>query len=447
MRELERLVISIVGRPNVGKSTLFNKLVGRRQAIIQDQPGITRDRNEGCGRYQDRRFTVIDTGGLFPLGLEGEEGGNLSRSVAYQTDVAIAQSDVIFFMMDAREGIAPLDEEIHRILCKSGKPIYYLINKAEGRGIDRLAEFYRFGVNSLYPISSEHHEGISDLLDALYPRMEVIEQDAAPVEVPAVTVLGRPNVGKSTLINAILKEERLVTSAIPGTTRDTIDTYVTYRDRPYCFIDTAGIRRRGKISDGVEFYSVTRAKEALSRSKIALLLLDGEEGVTEQDTKIAGLIIDAGTGLIFLVNKSDLLDEAQRTKLIDQMAVRFPFVHDLQMEFISALKKEGVGRIFKRIDAVYQGIHTRVSTGDLNRFFEKVVEERSPPIYKGRPIRLRYITQAAVCPPTFVLFASAPKGIPDHYLRYIENQLRKSFNFTGATIRIKLRQREVRPQR
>ncbi len=440
MKDSARLIISIVGRPNVGKSTLFNKLVGRRQAIIQDQPGITRDRNEGRGRYQDRTFTVIDTGGLFPPGIEGEAGESLSKSVAYQTDVAIAQSDVIFFMMDAREGILPLDEAVHRILCKSGKPIYYVVNKAEGHGIDRLAEFYRLGVSPLYPISSEHSEGISDLLDLLYPQMAPFSEEKES-EIPKIAVLGRPNAGKSTLINTLLKEERLVTSAIPGTTRDTIDTQVISRKKTYLFIDTAGIRRRGKISDGVEFYSITRVKEALSRAHIALLMIDGAEGVTEQDTKIAGMITEAGKGLILLVNKSDLLDEENRAKLLDQLAVRFPFIHDPQMEFISALKKEGMGRVFRRIDLIYEGMHTRVSTGDLNRFFAKVVEDHSPPIYKGRPIRLRYITQASVCPPTFVLFASSPKGIPDHYLRYIENQLRKNFNFTGAPIRIRLRAR------
>ncbi|HZR46492.1 MAG TPA: ribosome biogenesis GTPase Der [Candidatus Manganitrophaceae bacterium] len=435
MGELKRPVVSIVGRPNVGKSTLFNKLVGKRKAIVQDEPGITRDRNEALCRYRDRQFTLIDTGGLL---LHSKEP--LAEQVRKQSEIAIEQSDYILFLMDAREGITPVDREVHDLLRKSGKPIYYVINKTEGKGAEGLNEFYELGVSPLYPISSEHNRGLSDLLDALYPHLAP-EEEEEQVTAPRVVVLGRPNVGKSTLINAILKEERLVTSDIPGTTRDTIDTWVTYGDKRYLFIDTAGIRKRGKIGYGVEQYSVSRAKTALEKSDIALLVLDGEEGITEQDTKIAGMIIDEGRGAILLVNKSDRLKEGKE-RIQTQLSVRFPFIHDPQLAFISALEETGLERVFEKIDSVYKGMHTRITTGDLNRFFEKVSESHPPPIYKGRPIRLYYITQAGVRPPTFILFANAPAGVPEHYLRYIENQLRAAFDFTGAPIRLIVRQRK-----
>ena len=435
MGELKKPVISIVGRPNVGKSTLFNKLVGKRKAIVQDEPGITRDRNEAVCHYRDRQFTLIDTGGLL---LHSKEP--LAEQVRKQSEIAIEQSDHILFLMDAREGITPVDQEVHDLLRKSGKPIYYVINKTEGKGAQGVSEFYELGVSPLYPISSEHNQGLSELLDALYPHLAPAEEEKK-VEAPRIVVLGRPNVGKSTLINAILKENRLVTSDIPGTTRDTIDTWVTYEDKRYLFIDTAGIRKRGKVSYGVEQYSVSRAKTALEKSDIALIVLDGEEGITEQDTKIAGMTIEGGRGAILLVNKSDLLKEG-KARIQDQLSVRFPFIHDPQLAFISALQGEGLDRVFERIDAVYKGLNTRVTTGDLNRFFEKVTESHPPSIYKGRQIRLYYITQAAVRPPTFILFANAPAGVPEHYLRYIENQLRAAFDFTGAPIRMILRQRK-----
>ncbi|MFQ5949122.1 MAG: ribosome biogenesis GTPase Der [Nitrospiria bacterium] len=428
-------VISIVGRPNVGKSTLFNKLVGKRQAIVQDLPGITRDRNEALCQYRDRQFTLVDTGGLLPSPKE-----TLTEQVSRQSKTAIKESDRVIFLLDAREGVTPVDQALHDLLRKSGKPIIYVINKTEGKGEKGIPEFHQLGITPLYPISAEHNQGLSDLLDALYPHLAPFE--AEPVaEGPKVVVLGRPNVGKSTLINALLKEDRLVTSNLPGTTRDTIDTRVTYQKKKYLFIDTAGIRKRGKVGHGVELFSVSRAKTALQRSDIALLLLDGVEGITEQDTKIAGMIIEAGRGLILLINKSDLLGDEERDRIKQQIQFRFPFIHDLQTATISALEGKGFPHIFQKIDAVYRGFTTRVTTGDLNRFFEKITESHPPPLHKGRAIRLYYITQAAVRPPTFVLFSNAPSGVPAPYLRYIENRLRGAFPFHGAPIRMKLRRK------
>ncbi len=437
MATIKGPVFAIIGRPNVGKSTLFNKLVGRRKAIVQDMPGVTRDRNEALCHYRDRQFTLIDTGGLIPESKEA-----MATQVRRQSEIAIEQADFLLCIMNAREGVTPIDRSVHDLLRKSGKPVYYVINKTEGKGLERLNEFYELGVAPLYPVSAEHNEGLSDLLDVLYPHMTPSEEEEK-VEAPRVVVLGRPNVGKSTLINTLLREDRLVTSDVPGTTRDTIDSWVTFRDKRYLFIDTAGIRKRGKIEHGVEQFSIARTKEALERSDIALLLIDAVEGITEQDSKIAGLMIEKGKGSIILINKWDLAKKEERSKerILNQIALRLRFITDLQYTFISAQEGEGIGQIFQLIDTVYSGYTQRVSTGDLNRFFEKITESHPPPIYKGKRVRLYYITQAGVRPPTFVLFANAPKGVPDHYLGYIENQLRETFGFTGTPIRIRLRQR------
>ncbi len=431
-------VFAIVGRPNVGKSTLFNKFCGKRKAIVQDLPGITRDRNDALCHYRDREFNLVDTGGL-----DLKSGEKLTDMVCGQSESAIAQSDAILFLMDARDGLTPVDEEVHDLLRKSHKPVYYVINKTEGKAEKRVEEFYALGVETLYPISSEHNLGLSDLLDALYPRMSP-EQETEEEVVPKIIVMGRPNAGKSTLVNTVLKEERLVTSDVPGTTRDTIDTNVTRNKKHYLFIDTAGIRKRGKVEWGVEQYSVSRAEAALKRANIALLLVDGVEGITEQDTKIAGMIVEAGRGLIVLVNKSDLLAKIEegRERVARQIEFRFPFFADLQVLYISAINAKGMSRLFQKIDAVYEGYNTRIPTSDLNRFFEKISQKHTPALYKNKTIRIYYITQAATAPPTFVLFSNIPAGVTENYKRYIQNQLCETFGFRGVPIRIKVRARK-----
>ncbi len=433
----KRPVIAIIGRPNVGKSTLFNKLVGRRKAIVQDEPGITRDRNEALCQYQNREYLLVDTGGML-----ANVDGAFTDAVQEQSEKAIASSDVILFVLDALDGVTPVDQAVQEILRKCEKPVYHVINKTEGKGQDRLDEFYALGAR-LYPISSEHNIGLSDLLDVLAKHFILIE-DEPPLEGPTVVLLGRPNVGKSTLINAILKEERLLTSDIAGTTRDTIDALVTHDKKEYLFIDTAGIRRRGKVVWGVEQYSVSRAKSAIKRATIALLLVDGDEGITEQDTKLAGMILDAGRGMILLVNKSDLVKkkEGGQDEIERQLLRRFPFVSDLQTMHISAIERKGVPRLFQKIDQVYEAFNTRVTTGDLNRFFEKLLVNNPPSTYKGKPVHLYYITQTSTAPPIFVIFTNAPKGVQENYIRYIQNKFRSAFGFQGVPIRIKLRERK-----
>jgi len=435
-------IIAIIGRPNVGKSTLFNKLYGKRKAIVHDLPGVTRDRNEVHCSYQGRGFTLIDTGGL---DFHSDEAAAFQA----QSEMAVAEADILLFLMDAQEGLTPADEEVYAFVRKSGKPLYLIINKTEGGGARQLNEFYKLGV-TLYPISAEHNHGISDLLDTLYPHLspdaEALEEtrSSASLQIPKIVVLGRPNVGKSTLINTLLREDRLVTSDIPGTTRDAIDTKVLYEGKHYLFIDTAGIRKRGKVIYGVEQYSVGRSKEALNRADIALLLIDGVEGVTEQDTKIAGMIVGANRGMILLVNKVDILPEEKREALESQMDRYFPFLKfmkKLEVNYISAKTGAGIPPIFEKAQTIYERFHARISTGDLNRFFEKLIESRPPPATRvGKRTRLYYITQALTGPPTFILFSNTLE-ISDAYLQYIENRLREKFGFAGVPIRMKLREK------
>ncbi len=439
-------VIAIIGRPNVGKSTLFNKLYGKRKAIVHDLPGVTRDRNEVVCFYQGRGFTLIDTGGLDPHSDE-------AAAFQAQSKKAVAEADMLLFLMDAQEGLTPADEEVYAMVRKSGKPLYLIINKTEGGGARQLNEFYKFGV-PLYPISAEHNHGISDLLDTLYPHLsegaEELEETRVNenLVIPKIVVLGRPNVGKSTLVNTLLQEDRLVTSDVPGTTRDSIDTEVLYEGKRYLFIDTAGIRRRGRVIYGVEQYSVGRSKEALNRADIALLLIDAVEGVTEQDTKIAGMIVAANRGLILLVNKADLLPEEKRAALEGQMDRYFPFLKfmkKLEVNYISARTGEGVAPIFEKAQTIFERFHARISTGDLNRFFEKLIAMRPPPSTRaGKRTRLYYITQVLTGPPTFILFSNTLE-ISDAYLQYIENRLREKFGFAGVPIRMKLREKTKSP--
>ncbi len=441
---MEKPVIAIVGRPNVGKSTLFNKLFGHRRAVVQDTPGVTRDRNIAVCHWRLRQFTLIDTAGMTDALTPQEATPELDcvAQMQRQIEIALTQADLLLFMIDGRAGVTPEDESILATIRRSGKPIYFVINKTEAINESALGDCYRLGCDTIYPISAEHNHGIAELLDALHPHMAP-EQAAPEAPPPRIVVLGRPNAGKSTLINQLLGEERLITSPLPGTTRDTIDTELTYGDQRYLFIDTAGLRRRGKIS-GVEYYSVTRAKTALERSDVALLLIDGVEGITDQDTKIAGLIAESGKGLAIVVNKSDILPNEARARVEEEIAIRFSFLRDPQIVYISAKTAHGFRTLFEKLDGVYHSAGIRVSTGDLNRFCARVIESHPPPLYRGRMVRIYYLTQAAVRPPTFVLFISAAGGLPEHYLRYLDNQLRAAFGFGGAPIRIKIRARASR---
>ncbi len=443
MKEGSTPLVAIVGRPNVGKSTLFNKLAGHRQAVVADTPGVTRDWHTRACTYRMRAFVLMDTAGLAfnpPKSLETPED-HLMAEVWRCSSQAIANADILLWMTDGRAGLTPADAALHRQFRKSGKPLYLLLNKMEGKTQEDAA-FHRLGLSKIYPISAEHHQGLSDLLDDLYPFMSpcIEETLSPPAPMPRVVILGRPNVGKSTLINTLLHQNRLVTSMVPGTTRDAIDSEVTYQDRDYLFIDTAGIRRRGKIM-GVERYSLSRSLSALERADVACLLIDGSEGMTDQDTKIAGAILNAGKGILLAINKSDRLEDNAREKLHHQICDRFRFLQqdiETTFMFISASSGEGLDLLFTAIDATHAAFHRRISTALLNRFFSKLCETH-PPRGGARPARLLYATQASTAPPTFVLFFNRLGQVQNHYVRFVENRLRSAFGFGSVPIRIHLR--------
>jgi GTP-binding protein len=437
---MQRPIIAIIGRPNVGKSRLFNRLLGKRVAIVEHQPGVTRDRNYALCDYLGRSFTVVDTGGL-DLTIRG----GIMAQVREQATRAIQESDLLLFVMDGKEGITSVDQEILRLLRHASKTVFYVVNKIDSpKDEKRMYDFYRLGVDSLYPVSAEHGYGVAELLDQIIKVLPPSDQPAEPPsELPKIAVVGRPNVGKSTLVNTILGEERLLTSEIPGTTRDSIDTLVEYKGRNYVFVDTAGIRRRGRIESGVEYFSVSRALKTLERCDMALLLLDGQEGVVEQDTKIAGQILKLGKGCILLINKWDLQEKEPQAmeRFRTELARRFAFLSYAPTLFLSALTGKNIPQAFALIDQVMMAYTQRITTADLNRFFEATVKSHPPPSYRGRRVKLYYFTQAETRPPVFVTFCNYPAGVPAPYLRYLENQLRATFGFVGVPIKILVRKK------
>ncbi len=435
-------LIAIIGRPNVGKSTLFNRVLGRKTAIVDDVPGVTRDRNYADGEYRGRPFRLVDTGGLDPSATEG-----MIALIKRQSQLAIAEADILIFVMDGRAGLTPPDEEVVTLLRGIGKPVFYAINKIDTPKVEPLlADFYRLGEGQLFPVSAENGMGVGELLDALYPLLPGAGEDGAADELPKIAVVGRPNVGKSTLINSLVGEERVVVSDVPGTTRDAIDTLVAFHDRRYLFTDTAGIRRRGKIERGIEGYSVARALRAMGRSDIAVLLLDGVEGITEQDTKIAGLALKQGRACIVFVNKWDLRegDPSAREAYEADLARRFSFLPWAPILFGSAQKLEGVKSLFREVDGVMKAFSSRVPTGPLNKFLQDLLLDHPIPVRKGKPnkaIKSVYLTQVAVRPPAFALFVGHPEDITTTYQRFLENRLRQEYDFTGTPIRIIVRKK------
>ncbi|MBI3595551.1 MAG: ribosome biogenesis GTPase Der [Nitrospirae bacterium] len=442
---MKRPIIAIIGRPNVGKSTLFNRILGRRVAIVEDIPGVTRDRNYAEATYGGRSFILVDTGGLDPTAKSGE---SILSQVKAQTEQAIAEADILIALFNGREGVTPLDQEIVSLLRRLKKPIFYAVNKIDTSKSEPLtAEFYELGVRALYPVSAEHSLGVDELMEAILPLLppdSEVEAPAAESEnIPRIAVVGRPNVGKSTLINALLGENRLVTDATPGTTRDAIDSLVRHDGKSYHFIDTAGIRRRGKIERGVERYSLSRAQTAIERCDLAVVVLDATEGIVEQDTKIIGQALKARKGCLILVNKWDLRqhDAKAKEKIAVELRRRLAFLPYAPLLYISALKATPVKEIFEKINTIVTAYAHRISTGALNRAFEQAVSANPPPQRQGRPVKLNYITQAEVRPPTFVIFSNRPEQIKEPYLRYLENFLRESFDFTGTPLTLRIRKK------
>ncbi len=409
-------VVVIVGRPNVGKSTLFNRIVGHRTAIVDDVSGVTRDRNMTECEYQNHMFTLVDTGGL---DLNAEDV--IVSQIKDQTKTAMAEADLVIAVMDGRVGLSPLDRELADLLRPITKPVFLAINKIDTpKSEPLLADFYQLGVKDIFPISAEGGMGVDELLEALLPYLPLAPDESAEHEISRIAVVGRPNVGKSTLVNAILGEQRLIVSDIPGTTRDPIDSLLTRQGQSYIFTDTAGIRRRGRIDRGIEGYSVLRAMRALGRSDVAVLVLDGIEGVTEQDTKIAGLINKQGRGCVILVNKWDVREDDPEAHPAYNLALsrRFPFFAHVPVLFGAAVQSETLPRLFSKIDQVVAFFAKRIQTRKLNLFLQLLLEKNPISLRRGNPKKSMFITQVATKPPTFALFVKGAEKIPAAYLRY-----------------------------
>jgi len=438
-RETMRPLVAIVGRPNVGKSTLFNRLTGRRQAIVHDVAGTTRDRLYADVEWNGQAFTVIDTGGLDPISTD-----DMTARIREQAQIAIAEADVVVLLTDAISGLTGLDHHVADLLRVTPKPVLLTVNKCDNeRRRQEAVEFYELGLGNPIPISALHGTGTGDLLDQVVAHLpaETATEEADAVQ---VAIVGRPNVGKSSLLNAILGRERAIVSPVPGTTRDTIDTRLTWADQPVILIDTAGIRRRGRIARGVEQYSVLRALKAINRADVAVLVLDATEEATAQDTHIAGYITEAGKGLVVAVNKWDLVpDKTTYTinEYTDRITAQLKFVDYVPLVFISALTRQRVDRVMDLALGITESRALRVPTGQLNRFLRRILYQHPPPTKKGQRLSFLYATQPAVDPPTFVFFVNDPDLVHFSYQRYLENQLREEFGFHGTPVRLLFRAR------
>ena len=434
-------IIAIVGRPNVGKSTFFNRLVGQRKAIVEDEPGVTRDRNYAEASYEERPFILIDTGGFEPT-----SGDRIQQQIKEQVEVAIQEADLILFLMDGKEGLNPTDEEVAGYLRKVTKPTFYVVNKIDGEKQEgSVMDFYRLGVSPLYSVSAEHGRGIGDLMDevikALPPSPPEIERIKEGIR---VAIVGRPNVGKSSLLNKLIGRPRAIVDSTPGTTRDTLDTPLLREGRRYVFIDTAGIRRKSKVTERVEKYSAIKALKSLERCDVALVLIDGFEGLTEQDARIAEFAEENGRALILVVNKWDLVQKETQTmeeykERIHREMKTLDYVPTL---FISATTGQRVSRLFQTIDEVMAEHRKRIATGELNTWLREAVENYSPPAFHNRPVKLLFISQVSTAPPTFILFVNEPLGLGESYRRYLLRRLREKYGFTGTPLRLFLKKRK-----
>jgi GTP-binding protein len=438
------LTLAIVGRPNVGKSTLFNRLVGRRLALVDDRPGVTRDRREGKGRLGDLEFTIIDT-----AGLERSAPESLSGRMRAQTEAAIAQADAIFFMIDARAGPLPADREFAQLVRKSGKPCVLIANKSEGRAAEAGAlEAYSLGLGEPVAVSAEHNEGMSDLYQAIaavLPEEEAREEEETAADHPIrVAIVGRPNAGKSTLINRLIGEERLLTGPEAGITRDSISVDLDWHGRAFRLYDTAGMRRKSRIDEKLEKLSVADALNAIRFAEVVVVLLDVANAFEEQDQRIADLIEREGRAVVLAVNKWDTVEHAPGAigKLRRQAEEKLTQLKGVPLVAVSGLTGEGLDRMMQAVGEAYEIWNKRVPTSALNRWFEEAVSAHPPPAVSGRRLKLNYITQAKTRPPSFVLFCTRADAVPDAYKRYLINSLRDAFDLPGAPIRLTLREKD-----
>lgn len=437
---MSKPIVAIVGRPNVGKSTLFNRLAGGMVAIVEDRPGVTRDRLYRDAEWLNQKFTIIDTGGIEFV----NESTPITAQMRRQAEIAIEEADVIIFVVDAQSSPTPDDDSIAQVLRRSGKPVLLVANKVENFDKVELFEYYSLGFGEPIPISAVHGMNVGDLLDEVVSHFpEDIEEEVDP-DIIKIAVVGRPNVGKSSLVNYLLGEERVIVSNIPGTTRDAIDTTFEHDGKRYIIIDTAGMRRKARIEDLTEHYSVIRSLRAVDRSDVILMILDATEGVTEQDKRIVGYAHEGGKGIILVVNKWDLIEKDDKTMNVYEKEIReqLSFMQYAPTMFISAKTGQRVNKIIELVDFVAEQNSTRISTSTLNELVREWVYLNPPPTDKGRRLKILYATQAGVKPPTFVFFVNDHELMHFSYRRYLENQLRESFGFEGSPIRMVVRQKD-----
>lgn len=435
-------IVAIVGRPNVGKSTLFNRLIQKRLAIIENEPGITRDRIYGEADWNGRAFTVVDTGGI----VTGDDEPLVSQ-IRLQAEQAMAEADVILFLVDARAGVTPLDQDVADLLRRTGKPVILVANKVENLRVEEEAlEFYSLGLGQPWPLSSAHGLGTGDLLDhvvSFFP--EAGEEEEETENITRIAVVGRPNVGKSSLVNALLGQERMIVSELAGTTRDAVDALLEHEGRQYLLIDTAGLRRKGKIEEAVERYSVLRALRAVDRSDVVLLVLDASFGITEQDKRIAGYALEQGKGIVYIVNKWDLVEKDDKTMEQFRAILKreLNFMPPAPSLFLSALTRQRVHKVLPLVDQVMEAYSFKASTGVLNQVVEEAVAVNPPPMgERARRLKVYYVTQGGQRPPVFLFFVNDPKLAAPPYRRYLESKLREAFPLEGTPIRLVMKAKE-----
>lgn len=437
---MSKPIVAIVGRPNVGKSQLFNRLVGKRLSIVEDTPGVTRDRLYADAEWRGRTFTVIDTGGIEPT-----NDNEILKFMRYQAEAAIHHADVIVLIVDLRTGVTAADEDVAAMLQRSGKPVVLAVNKCDTPGAPPpdIFEFYNLGLGDPYGVSALHGYGTGDLLDAVYAHFPEAGEETEAEGVIRVALIGKPNVGKSSLINRVVGEERVIVSNIAGTTRDSVDTPVENQYGKFVFVDTAGIRKKSKVEERIEKFSVMRSLLAVERADVCVIMIDATEGVTEQDTKVAGEAHNAGKACIIVVNKWDLVEKDGSTMKEYTTRVRegLAYMPYAPVLFISAKTGQRVDKIYEMIQDVYEQNHKRIPTGQLNTILSEATGRVQPPTDKGRRLKIYYMTQAGVCPPTFVCFCNDAQLFHFSYQRYLENQIREVFGLTGTPVRMVIRQR------
>ena len=438
---MSKPIVAVVGRPNVGKSTLFNTLAGERISIVKDTPGVTRDRIYADVSWLDYNFTMIDTGGIEP-----ESSDIILSQMREQAQIAIDTADVIMFVVDVRQGLQDADSKVADMLRRSHKPVVLVVNKVDSfeKFQADVYEFYNLGIGEPFPISATEKTGLGDMLDEVVKYFPESAKNEVEDERPRIAIIGKPNVGKSSLINKLAQEDRVIVSNIAGTTRDAIDTEIKYNGKEYVFIDTAGIRRKSKITEEIERFSIIRAVAAVERCDVAIIMIDATEGVTEQDAKIAGIAHDRGKGIIIAVNKWDAIEKDNNTVKEHTQDIRdvLSFMPYAEILFISAKSGQRLHKIFETIDVVIENNNMRVATGVLNEIVTEAVAMQQPPTDKGKRLKIYYTTQVSVKPPTFVVFVNDKNLMHFSYTRYLENRIRDTFGFKGTSLRFIIRERK-----